>query len=259
MSYILDALKKSEKKRMRGTVPDVLTTQEVVHHEPRARRVWPYLILAVLIINAFAVVWLVPWKSKKSNTVVESGVVTKPASKDLDTMPINTEKTQMSSAAAVTRTDAATVEPKAVMKPAYHADATPGLPLVKEKKGQKEASEIHKRGTAAKVSHDAPVEAIPQVPAMTAPAEPKHPVDVPPIPNKIYSLSELPLSVQQKLPSFGISVFLYSDDPASRMVKINNKMLRQGDYLSEGLKLEEINQNSLIFSYQSFRFLVGLK
>jgi hypothetical protein len=36
-------------------------------------------------------------------------------------------------------------------------------------------------------------------------------------------------------------------------------MLREGDYLSEGLKLEEIDQNSLILSYRNFRFRVGLK
>jgi general secretion pathway protein B len=259
MSYILDALKKSEKKRMQGTVPDVLTAQEIIYHEPKARRLWPYLIIAVLLLNALAVVWFVPWKSKKSNTAVESGVVTKLASKERDNNPVNIEKPDPGSA-AVTQSDTGAPKPPAETKPVHGVDLKRPrqLPAIKDE-AQKKMPGIHKPETGAKVNHDSLTEAPPEAPAMAAPAEPKHPVDVLPVLNKVYSLSELPLSVQQKLPSFGISVFLYSDDPASRMVKINNKMLREGDYLSEGLKLEEINQNSLILSYQNFRFRVGLK
>jgi general secretion pathway protein B len=259
MSYILDALKKSEKKRMQATVPDVLTAQEIVYHEPKARRLWPYLIVAALIINALAVVWFAPWKSKKSSAVVESGVVTKLASKEPDTTAVSAEKTTSASAAAPAQSDADAVKPPEDTKSVHGADATrPHVPTVKGE-GEKKKSGIHNSETDAKATRDTKTEAPPETTATAAPAEPKHPADVTPVPNKVYSLSELPLSVQQKLPSFGISVFLYSDNPASRMVKINNKMLREGDYLSEGLKLDEIRQDSLILSYQSFRFRVGLK
>ena len=81
----------------------------------------------------------------------------------------------------------------------------------------------------------------------------------PPLPNKIYHMSELPQSLQQKLPAFAISTFLYSEDPGSRSVRINGQMMREGQYLSAGLKLEEIMQNGMIFSYQNYRFQVGLK
>jgi general secretion pathway protein B len=259
MSYILDALKRSEKKRMQGTVPDVLTAQEIVYHGPKARRIWPYIIIAALIINALAVVWFAPWKSKKSGAVVESGVVTKLASKEGDTVPVSVEKMASAGATAPAQSDGDAAKLREETKPVHGADVTRQHPPAVKDEGQKKMSAIHKPETDAKVTHETAPEAPPEIPATTAPAEPKHPVDVLPVPNKVYSLGELPLSVQQKLPSFGISVFLYSDDPSSRMVKINNKMLREGDYLSEGLKLEEINQNSLILSYQSFRFRVGLK
>ena len=258
MSYILDALKKSEEKRMQGTVPDVLTAQEVVYHEPKRRRLWPYLIISVLLLNALAAVWLVPWKSKKSNAVVESSALTKLALRGHDSLSGGIVKPG-SPAAAVAESGANTLKPASEMKPLHSGAVTQPHQFSPVKDGgQKKVAEVPKPATDAKESHDASVPSS-QAPAMAEPAEPKHPVDALPIPNKVYSLSELPLSLQQKLPSFGISVFLYSDDPASRMVKINNKMLREGDYLSEGLKLEEINQNSLILSYQSFRFRVGLK
>ena len=65
MSYILDALKKSEKERQRGTAPDLLTVQETVLPEKKKRRVWPYIIFAVLIFGmGLAAFRLIPWQSK---------------------------------------------------------------------------------------------------------------------------------------------------------------------------------------------------
>jgi general secretion pathway protein B len=259
MSYILDALKKSEKKRMQGTVPDVLTAQETAYHEPKTHRLWPYLIIAALLVNVFAVIWIAPWKSKKPSAVMETGVVTKLASEETGAIPANTEKAGISGAASVTQGDTAEPKSAADTKPLHNAEVARHHQLAAGDEARKKTSGMKNSESAPKVNHDTPAEAPSEVPAMTAPAEARHPVEATPIPDKVYSLSELPLSVQQKLPSFGISVFLYSDDPASRMVKINNKMLKEGDYLSEGLKLEEIDQNRLILSYQNFRFRVGLK
>jgi general secretion pathway protein B len=259
MSYILDALKKSEKKRMQGTVPDVLTAQEIVYREPKTRRLWLYLIIAALLVNVFALVWIAPWKSKKPGAVVESGVVTKVATEERGTIPTNTEKLGISGAGSVVQGDTAQPKPAAVTKPLHDAEAARRHQLTAVRDAAQKKTSIKKSESAPKVNHDIPAEATSEVPAMTVPAGAKHQAEVTPIPNKVYSLSELPLPVQEKLPSFGISVFLYSEDPASRMVKINNKMLKEGDYLSEGLKLEEIDQNSLILSYQNFHFRVGLK
>jgi general secretion pathway protein B len=259
MSYILDALKKSEKRRMQGTVPDVLTAQEIVYHEPKTRRLWPYFIIVALLVNVFALVWIAPWKSKKTGAVVETGMVTRPVSKETGAIPANTEKAGISGAASVAQGDTDQSKSAAVTKPLHDAEVARHHQLAVGDEARKKTSGIKKSESGPKVDHDTPAEAPSEAPAMAAPDEARHPVEVTPIPNKVYSLSELPLSVQQKLPSFGISVFLYSDDPASRMVKINNKMLKEGDYLSEGLKLEEIDQNSLILSYQNFRFRVGLK
>jgi general secretion pathway protein B len=259
MSYILEALKKSERKRMQGAVPDVLAAQEVAYREPKTRRLWPYIIIVALIINALAVVWLAPWKSRKSDVVVEIGPVTKVASKEGNTVPADAEKQSGAGIAAVAPGDTGVGKPSAETKPVRGDDMSRRrLPAVKVE-AQKMMSGIEKPESVVKADHDTRTEAPPEAPAMAPAAEPEHPVDVLPIPDKVYSLSELPFSIQEKLPSFHISVFLYSEDPASRMVKINNKMLRQGDYLSEGLRLEEIEQNSLILGYQNFRFRVGLK
>ena len=59
MSYILDALKKSEKERQRGTLPDMLTVQDIVAEKPRKSLVWVYLLGVVLSLNAGMMVWWV--------------------------------------------------------------------------------------------------------------------------------------------------------------------------------------------------------
>ena len=80
-----------------------------------------------------------------------------------------------------------------------------------------------------------------------------------PVENKVYDLNELPLPIQQSLPSLVISVFLYSEDPTSRMVKINGQMMREGQSLTAGLKLEEITPEGVILSYKNYRFRIRLK
>jgi len=80
-----------------------------------------------------------------------------------------------------------------------------------------------------------------------------------PMPNRVYHLNELPLPIRQTLPEFLVSVFLYSDDPASRLVRINGQMMKEGQYLAPGVKLEEIVPAGVIFNYQNYRFLIGPK
>ncbi|HEX8948796.1 MAG TPA: general secretion pathway protein GspB [Dissulfurispiraceae bacterium] len=66
MSYILDALKKSEQRRRHGTVPDLLTAQDIAAARPGKRSVWLSLLVAVLAVNAGLLLWwLHPWRHAK--------------------------------------------------------------------------------------------------------------------------------------------------------------------------------------------------
>ena len=69
MSYILDALKKSEKERKRGSVPDIMTVQDIQMPGTKKRPLWILLILVFLLLNAVVLIWVSPWKSKKPQTV----------------------------------------------------------------------------------------------------------------------------------------------------------------------------------------------
>jgi hypothetical protein len=80
----------------------------------------------------------------------------------------------------------------------------------------------------------------------------------PPDKNRLYSLQELPGAIRQKLPDFSFSVFLYTEEPASRTVRVNGAMMKEGQYVTDGLKLDEILPDGVIFNYMNYRFRVGI-
>ena len=63
MSFILEALKKSEKSRKNNGVPTIQTNHQPPAPQPARRPIWPLLLGAVLLLNALMLLWLfAPWK-----------------------------------------------------------------------------------------------------------------------------------------------------------------------------------------------------
>jgi hypothetical protein len=68
MSYILDALKKSDQERQRNSTPGIHTVHATLEREPGRRKLWPYVLILALAFNAGLLLWwLHPWQSEKSN------------------------------------------------------------------------------------------------------------------------------------------------------------------------------------------------
>jgi general secretion pathway protein B len=253
MSYILDALKKSEKERQKSTVPDPLQIHDYIAHETKNRRpVWVYVLSVVVILNVgLLFYWMNPWQTKKaatSNTSSdERSVALKSPAPPAPVQPKNdsekaviAEKEKEPEPARTPAVKAPQSAPLAGKGGMLQAAAAPSE-KVKEKPVQSSES-IKSQATAA------------NEPQHVVPSDHKTETQTrAPDANRIYAVSELPLSLQQSLPAFTISAFLYSDDPAARMVRVNGKMLREGDALPEGLKLNEIRQDELIFGYQNYR------
>jgi general secretion pathway protein B len=262
MSYILDALKKSEKERLKRTVPDPLEIHDYITYEPKKRiPAWAYVLSVAAIMSiGLLLYWGNPWQSKKTENSgivsdIKSVALNTPASPFPDQPKNNIQKvviTEKEPESKHTDTAKAAQSLKSVGKnETLHASSTT-LEKTKEKPVQSgEAPKAH--ATAA----NEPQYVVQAAPVLSEQkAESQTPV---PDTNKIYTISELPLSLQQSLPAFTISAFLFSDDPSARMVRVNGKMMREGDALAEGLKLNEIRQNELIFGYQHYRVRLGIK
>ena len=263
MSYILDALRKSEEERQQGTVPDFMTVQDTIVQQPKKRLLLPYLLIVSLIINAALLAWwLVPWQSKKSGQVKSHPTVGQQPEFKRVALPSQDLTRTSSPEAKIDRktpmreseiiTPKKEDKPKTTIRQQQPVRALTDLPeqvsnsipvidkenlheiaqLVPQQSRRVHQLSLDSKGTKKSVAlRD----------------------------NKIHSVEDLPLSIQQSLPTFTISVSLYSDEPASRMAKINGSMIREGEYLTAGLKLEEITPDGLILSYQNYRFRIGQK
>jgi len=250
MSYILDALRKSERERKRGAVPDVLTVQEGLQQTRRRRALWPVVIVTALFLNIVLLMWwFAPWKAdSQKTTAVEPPADTQPRESAPPEMSPASRKEELSpsrSQAEDMRTDG----PKAPAERAKGATTLPTsgigrLPVMQPETVTplREAGKTKKGETIG--------EPPPSEEAAAA---------LPPAENRIYLLKELPEPLRKTLPDFTITAFLYSPAPTSRMVQINGLMLREGEDLSPGLKLEEITPDGVIMSSRTYRFSINVQ
>jgi general secretion pathway protein B len=255
MSYILDALKKSEKERKLGSVPDIMTVQEIQPKGSKKRLLWILLILLFLLLNTAILIRVSPWKSEKPQTVSDPTYDKHIVAKSQNTSSHALSETENNKVSTIQ--DGKTKKTQ-LADSKISSDNKNSLQQSKKLNAGKETKAIPETKIKPEAVSTTPLkkEEASDVTSETKPDDNHLP---PPLPNKIYHISELPQSIQQKLPTFAISTFLYSGDPSSRSVRINGQMMREGQYLSAGLKLEEIMQNGMIFSYQNYRFQVGLK
>ncbi|MGD2053226.1 MAG: general secretion pathway protein GspB [Gammaproteobacteria bacterium] len=72
MSYILDALKKSEQERGRGTAPGVQTMHSSsLNYHANKTQLWPYFLLAAVLVNLAALVYFIIAKPDTETSVQE--------------------------------------------------------------------------------------------------------------------------------------------------------------------------------------------
>jgi general secretion pathway protein B len=75
---------------------------------------------------------------------------------------------------------------------------------------------------------------------------------------RVFSLEELPSAVRSNLPAFKVSGHAYSPDPGSRVTRINDQILQEGQNLAPGLKVEEITPGGVVLGYKGYRFRIDI-
>lgn len=92
----------------------------------------------------------------------------------------------------------------------------------------------------------------------TPPPAPKPTRLLPDRPMPVREVSELPDSVRESLPAMTFSFHVYSADPQKRTIIINNRRLREGDTVSDGVVLEEITEDGVILDKAPYRIHIGV-
>jgi len=265
MSYILDALKKAEAERQRGTVPSL-------HAQPAASApAWPdaakggrrsgvwrwtaaLAVLGAMVVGVAA--WW--WFSMRGG----AAPVVAPASAP----PVTGQLPVATAAAPVPM---AVVEglpsppsaplPSASVRP---PTAQPAPAATRAPSAQPSTQRATQPSTqpSPQAPRSVPAGTLPTPPRVTAEAQAKSPTSAPPAASAapLPRLSELPEAQRRELPPLAVGGAVQSPDPASRMLIVDGQVLREGDAVTPALVLERIGPRAAVFSLRGLRFELPL-
>ena len=244
MSYILDALRKSDQQRQRGAAP-TLHAGQATAVAPKQPALLAYGLLAAVLVGAGMVIgWLRPWQAEQA-----APAATQSEASVRQSVPARPE---IATAPAPALTPAPVAAPALAPVPAPAAVPVPAPASVKSQSSASVGTEAPGKPQDEVAAVSSKATAVPQQPPGTAAADSA-------TAQNVISMAELPLALQQELPPMTISFHAYSGNRRDRLVGIDNRMLREGDDVAPGLKLEQITPEGLILGYKGYSFRRGVK
>jgi hypothetical protein len=219
VSYILEALKKLERKRRREEGTRLLSEQQQTARPPKRWPLWPYLVSLALLLNAVLLLWwLHPWQQPQPDRSARQSRETMQEDSRPDASRTG-EKGKDSGTAS-------TAPSPGLSTPPAQERIAPGVPppaATQDAERHPQGPQQHRKGEIS----------------------PKQPAA---------GINELPPSLRLALPDLTISGHFFDARPSSRVVIIGGRTLHEGQMIAPGLKLEQITQGGAIFSYQGTRF-----
>lgn len=273
MSLILEALKKSEAERRLGHAPGLMDAQ------PRTRRrrapvgLWALVAVLMLAIGGTAY-----WYGQRSQTAMpapgqasapqpgpEAGSAAPPATADVhSSAPLPSTAVQ---AQATPSADAGPViEAPATRLPSDPAFASveresrPQLPVSVPAADAPVAPTPAQAAAPSTLPAEAPAAASAPAPAIASasaadPAPTIAPaLPAPPAAEALPELSSIGHEARGQLPPLKISMHVYTEDPAGRVVIIDGRRLREGDALDTRLRLSEIRRDGSVIELDGRRY-----
>lgn len=221
MSFILDALKKSEEHRQQDQPPH--RRRHIIALHGTHRRRWPLWLVLVLLPFALFSGW---WLGKTSEEPVSPGTRPPVQEESLKSPPAKADPSPM--VAESTRERVAVIPAPVPSRPQPPAPAPESRRPTESGFSTKSPKETQARTAVTGLTKG----------------------EAAPLP----SYADLSREVKDRLPELEISLHFYSADPARRMVRLNDRLLREGDTVADGLTIDEITQSSTVFDYHGLRF-----
>jgi general secretion pathway protein B len=246
MSFILDALKKSETDRQRQASPALF---EVKVAAPRRRfPVWAIALGALLVANGAVLAWVLMRQSGNAPRAEPTAPATAQAPAAAAAAPMNVSP---SGEVTVPATVTFQVNVPANAAPAAPVGAEPGVIAPSAAPPLAEEPLLSGAQTPVPPDYDANDyrPAITESQAASIAAARRAGGDVP-------SRDQV-LAQGAALPDLRLDLHVYDPDPAKRFVFVNMRKLREGESLPEGARVEEILQQGVRLSYRGQQFVLG--
>ena len=245
MSFILDALKKSENERQRQVGPSLADVQ--VSQRRNNKPWWVVAVAALLVLNlGVLLIVLMRDGDAKSSAPPAQREGTAPAASDARI------GTQVPLPASASRMPRGNLAPLASTDPAVHSladEAGPADPsLANGADPQLSAAGNVPDGPPMVRPIQAPAVAPASVPAHAA-AQSAEDQEVLPTPMDLAASGT-------SLPDLHLDIHVYSAKPAERFVFVNMRKYTEGQALKEGPTLERITSDGAILNQHGLRFLL---
>jgi general secretion pathway protein B len=258
MSYILDALRKSERERRQGRMPDLGHQVQFVHKPGRKRGSAARWIAIGLVLNA-AVIGVALWFWLSGRAAPPTTTAPSEQISDVEQM----EQMEQSGTVAGRGPESVVAAPESgelrdarerAPDPVPMADpvAASGPPVPMQ-----ELPMIIRPGQAPEpYVVNEPTLIVPgkSPEPVSAGGDPKGPAD---LPARVPHLVELPLSFQKSVPNLTFNSHVYSSQPSSSRVMINGNYLQTGQSFA-GLRVEKITEDGVVLSKDGRVFRVGV-
>jgi general secretion pathway protein B len=242
MSFILDALKKSEVERQRQSVPGLIEVPVAARR--RGVPIWVWVLAALLGVNA-AVLLVVLLRSAAPGAAHAPAIAVAPPARELPARRASADRQSDSNSPEASVAAADENAPTA-----DHFSPLDNQPVYAPEIPVPDSSTTSSPAGAAPALHAA-------APAHAArradPVLNDEPADND---EMLPSISELNLTGTQALPEIHLDVHVYATRAADRFVYINMRKYREGAVLQEGPTLERIRRDGVVLSYNGLRFIV---
>lgn len=247
MSYILEALKKAQAERQLGEVPSVHAPSMQMGSEAPAGGKLKMPMLAALLVMGGVIVALLAlvWGKTDAGHAAPAGAAAALAGPAVPAVP-----------AATAAPAPAAGLPSAVA--AAPAPAVAAAPPVTSGAGNAPLAASHSQPAAVQPSAaEAARPAAARAESASAPAlAPKAPAPVAAQEEVTQTARDLPEPIQRALPNVAIGGYIYSKDPADRLLLVDKVLRHEGDEVAPGLVLEKLQPKSAIFSFKGYRYRV---
>lgn len=240
MSYILDAIAKSEQERRQLEVPGAKALSIPAEAGSPPRRLAPILIVIALVLNAAVVgVWIQSEKSIEEEAGNAAVVVSKPAQKveaEVVEQSTGSEKDNQPvvEAAKTAKTEQVRIDAEPVTVKVEKEAVDDGWVRI-EPNSLQESVRAAENVQAARGDNPAGETLV------------------------VSRLRDLPESVRKDLPTVKFSGHLYSSDPSSSLVFLDNQRpVMQGQQIVEEVYLNEITADGVVVEFRGYLIEVGV-
>ena len=266
MSYILDAIKKSEQQRQRSKGPSFDAPMMATYAEKSNSFLVYGLIAATLLALGLLIGLFHPWKQEKASQIVATDSIKAEQAPQPTVIPPQPKEMPSPTNKVVPEPLKEFLPMPPKVEPSIKSTKlrTRELPKTIEVPTKPKVTIPTKIKVEAKETPvSSPTLPASQVVEKVAPSEIAPTVDndsnESATQNKLYEIHELPPSILQEIPDMSIAGYALSENPKEHSVAINGRLLQEGDYLKQGLRLERISQDGLIFSYKNYHFRQSLQ